>query len=201
MFTGPDPARARGRVGAVKVDVEGYEAHVFWEAGDLLGSASAPLVVFEFCDWAEGRAVSRTKRVGSADPAGRGIRALEVGRVFRQVAGDRQTSYGRVPHDGGPQVVRLPFTHWIRGSRAGVGSVLAVFCAASVVLGCFAAVSDIFTDHNLMPLFMFRDSGRIYLEPNRGPMLTTIYSPLSCLLYAPAVLFHSPRTVFFAAGS
>jgi FkbM family methyltransferase len=44
------------RVGAVKVDVEGFEAHVFLGATELLGSACPPVVVFEFCDWAEERA-------------------------------------------------------------------------------------------------------------------------------------------------
>jgi FkbM family methyltransferase len=45
-----------GRIGAVKVDVEGFEAHVFMGAAALLRSKPAPLVVFEFCDWAEERA-------------------------------------------------------------------------------------------------------------------------------------------------
>jgi FkbM family methyltransferase len=44
------------RVGALKVDVEGFEAHVFLGAASLLSSLPAPLVVFEFCDWAEDRA-------------------------------------------------------------------------------------------------------------------------------------------------
>lgn len=43
-------------VSAMKVDTEGYEAHVFLGAEDLLRSASAPAVIFEFCDWAEERA-------------------------------------------------------------------------------------------------------------------------------------------------
>ena len=50
-----------GRVGAVKVDVEGYEAHVFLGSRNLLASANAPAVVFEFCDWAEDRAFSGRK--------------------------------------------------------------------------------------------------------------------------------------------
>jgi FkbM family methyltransferase len=44
------------KIAAVKVDVEGFEAHVFLGAADLLRSASAPVIVFEFCDWAEERA-------------------------------------------------------------------------------------------------------------------------------------------------
>jgi len=43
------------RVGVLKVDVEGYEAAVFRGAKHLLTGTSAPLVVFEFCDWAEAR--------------------------------------------------------------------------------------------------------------------------------------------------
>jgi FkbM family methyltransferase len=45
-----------GKVSAVKVDVEGYEAHVFLGAEELLRSRPAPLIVFEFLDWAEERA-------------------------------------------------------------------------------------------------------------------------------------------------
>jgi hypothetical protein len=44
------------RVGAVKVDVEGFEAQVFLGAANLLNSDRPPTVVFEFCDWAEERA-------------------------------------------------------------------------------------------------------------------------------------------------
>lgn len=44
------------RVAAVKVDVEGFEAHVFRGASRLLQGKSAPLVLFEFYDWAEKRA-------------------------------------------------------------------------------------------------------------------------------------------------
>lgn len=43
-------------VSVLKIDTEGYEAHVFLGAQELLRSPSAPPVVFEFCDWAEERA-------------------------------------------------------------------------------------------------------------------------------------------------
>ena len=43
-------------VAVMKIDAEGYEAHVFLGAGELLHCPSPPLVVFEFCDWAEERA-------------------------------------------------------------------------------------------------------------------------------------------------
>ncbi len=43
-------------VGVVKVDVEGCEAAVFRGAARLLNGPRPPLVVFEFCDWAEARA-------------------------------------------------------------------------------------------------------------------------------------------------
>jgi FkbM family methyltransferase len=42
-------------VSVVKVDVEGYEAHVFLGARQLL-AGSHPPIIFEFCDWAEERA-------------------------------------------------------------------------------------------------------------------------------------------------
>lgn len=42
-------------VAVLKVDVEGHEASVFRGAQRLLRSANPPVVVFEFCDWAESR--------------------------------------------------------------------------------------------------------------------------------------------------
>lgn len=43
------------KVKAIKIDVEGYEAMVFKGARQLLTSADAPLILFEFIDWAEKR--------------------------------------------------------------------------------------------------------------------------------------------------
>lgn len=42
-------------VDLLKVDVEGFEALVFQGAKRLLTGQNPPLVVFEFCDWAERR--------------------------------------------------------------------------------------------------------------------------------------------------
>jgi FkbM family methyltransferase len=42
-------------VDLLKVDVEGFEAQVFRGARGLLTSERPPVVVFEFCDWAEQR--------------------------------------------------------------------------------------------------------------------------------------------------
>jgi FkbM family methyltransferase len=42
-------------VDVLKVDVEGFEAKVFRGAENLLRKSGAPLVVFEFIDWAEAR--------------------------------------------------------------------------------------------------------------------------------------------------
>ena len=47
---------AVGNVSVVKIDTEGYEAHVFLGAQKLLYGTSPPPIVFEFCDWAEERA-------------------------------------------------------------------------------------------------------------------------------------------------
>jgi len=44
-------------VDVLKVDVEGFEAAVFRGAKQLLSGSAPPLVVFEFCDWAEARAL------------------------------------------------------------------------------------------------------------------------------------------------
>jgi FkbM family methyltransferase len=41
------------RVDLIKLDVEGSEAVVFEGAGKLLTGDSSPIIVFEFCDWAE----------------------------------------------------------------------------------------------------------------------------------------------------
>jgi FkbM family methyltransferase len=43
------------RVDVMKIDVEGFELEVLKGARDLLLSNTPPLVVFEFCDWAEAR--------------------------------------------------------------------------------------------------------------------------------------------------
>lgn len=43
------------KVDLLKVDVEGYESSVFLGARRLLTSPDAPIVIFEFCDWAEAR--------------------------------------------------------------------------------------------------------------------------------------------------
>ncbi len=42
-------------VDMIKIDVEGFEAHVIQGAHKLLTSDHAPQIVFEFCDWAEAR--------------------------------------------------------------------------------------------------------------------------------------------------
>jgi hypothetical protein len=46
-------------VDVLKVDVEGCEAAVFLGAERLLTSPNPPLILFEFCDWAEARAAGR----------------------------------------------------------------------------------------------------------------------------------------------
>jgi FkbM family methyltransferase len=47
--------RGVDRVDLIKVDVEGFEVGVFRGAEKLLNGPGAPLIVFEFCDWAEDR--------------------------------------------------------------------------------------------------------------------------------------------------
>ena len=43
------------KVDVMKVDVEGFEAAVFEGATKLLAGDKAPVILFEFCDWAENR--------------------------------------------------------------------------------------------------------------------------------------------------
>lgn len=52
------------QVDLIKVDVEGFEAAVFQGAEKLLTGNKPPIVVFEFCDWAEGRVPEG--RIGNA---------------------------------------------------------------------------------------------------------------------------------------
>jgi FkbM family methyltransferase len=52
------------RVDVIKVDVEGFEAAVFQGAEKILTGNKTPIVVFEFCDWAEARVPGG--RIGAA---------------------------------------------------------------------------------------------------------------------------------------
>ena len=42
-----------GRVGFIKADIEGFEYFLFKGAGKLLNMPGAPVILFEFVDWAE----------------------------------------------------------------------------------------------------------------------------------------------------
>jgi FkbM family methyltransferase len=60
-----DEARLQD-ISLIKIDVEGFESQVFESGTDLLSSARAPDIVFEFCDWAEqgaGTEVGRAQQV------------------------------------------------------------------------------------------------------------------------------------------
>ena len=57
------------RVAVMKVDVEGFESAVFAGASGLLTGPRPPIVVFEFVDWAEQRALGR---IGDAQEMLRG---------------------------------------------------------------------------------------------------------------------------------
>jgi hypothetical protein len=46
------------QVDLLKVDVEGFEAGVFQGAEGLLTGTRPPVVLFEFCDWAEERTLA-----------------------------------------------------------------------------------------------------------------------------------------------
>lgn len=52
------------RVDVLKVDVEGFEMFVFRGGEKLLTSKASPLIIFEFCDWAEER--TKVASVGDA---------------------------------------------------------------------------------------------------------------------------------------
>ena len=59
-------------VDVLKVDVEGYESAVFRGAARLLNGARPPVIVFEFCDWAEARIPG--SQTGDAQKSAEGIR-------------------------------------------------------------------------------------------------------------------------------
>ena len=61
--------RGIDRVAVMKVDVEGFESAVFAGASRLLTGPRPPVIVFEFVDWAEGRALGR---IGDAQEMLRG---------------------------------------------------------------------------------------------------------------------------------
>jgi FkbM family methyltransferase len=86
-------------VDLIKIDVEGFELDVLQGAIELLNSKQPPLVVFEFCDWAEGR-VSRDK-VGAAQRF-----LLDQGfRIWRASAYDRGGSLTAPLRIGGDMLV------------------------------------------------------------------------------------------------
>lgn len=56
--------RSISKVDVIKIDVEGFECAVIQGAENLLRGASPPILIFEFCDWAEERAFDY--RIGDA---------------------------------------------------------------------------------------------------------------------------------------
>lgn len=70
-----------GYVAAIKIDVEGYEAGVFKGAEAILCGSKPPVLLFEFCDWAEKR--TGIFRVGDAQRV-----LLEWGYELRSFGAD-----------------------------------------------------------------------------------------------------------------
>jgi hypothetical protein len=68
-------------------------------------------------------------------------------------------------------------------------------------LASLSALTEGFTDHRLAPLFMALTGMRVYAtDPNSGPMMSTLYPPLSFWAYALAGLFTNPAPAFVTAG-
>ena len=70
----------------------------------------------------------------------------------------------------------------------------------AITLNSLAAVTNAFTDHRLALTFMLRSGFSLYRDPNTGPLMSTLYPPLSALAYAPSTLFQGVRTSFAVAG-
>jgi hypothetical protein len=73
----------------MKVDIEGYEAIAFKGCQQLLSRPNAPVIVFEFCDWAEAR--SPNLSVGEAQRVLAGF-GYQIWRLNDLVAGRQPLS-------------------------------------------------------------------------------------------------------------
>ncbi|MDX2149326.1 MAG: hypothetical protein SFV54_01225 [Bryobacteraceae bacterium] len=84
--------------------------------------------------------------------------------------------------------------------RAAVTAALLLAIGATA-LSVIAAARNTFTDHRLAPLFLLGAPDLLYPpSPIEGSMLSTIYPPLSVLLYAPALLGGNVWSTFLLAG-
>ncbi len=93
------------QVDVLKVDVEGFEAAVFRGAHDLLSGSLPPVVIFEFCDWAEYRAYGR-KGIAQEVLIGYGYRLWRLGDFFRGRA-----AMPKPILEGSEMIVGLPKAH------------------------------------------------------------------------------------------
>lgn len=69
------------KVDLIKIDVEGFEYFVFKGAENLLKAQDAPVIIFEFVDWAEQRAMDL--QPGSAQQL-----LMEMGYILYEIEGD-----------------------------------------------------------------------------------------------------------------
>lgn len=82
-----------------------------------------------------------------------------------------------------------------------VAMVCLLLTLVASILASLTALTNGFTDHRLAPLFMACTGTKVYVaDPNIGPMMSTLYPPLSFWLYAPAGLFADPKPAFVIAG-
>lgn len=75
---------------------------------------------------------------------------------------------------------------------------LATFLAVALMIA--KAPQNWLNADRLLPLFMLRDGISPYPALNAGLMANAMYPPLSFLVYAPVLLFHTPWTVVGVAG-
>jgi len=76
-----------------------------------------------------------------------------------------------------------------------------VVLAPVMLYVCFgASVSDLAADHQLAPTFGLVHGYRLYYPADHGPVLSTIYGPVTALVYLPATLASTPASAMFLAA-
>ncbi len=81
-----------------------------------------------------------------------------------------------------------------------------LWIAFAIVSGCILfleliySINDMTADHRLAPSFAIVHGYHLYYPPDHGPVLSTIYGPVTALFYLPATLGSSPHVAFLIAA-
>lgn len=71
---------------------------------------------------------------------------------------------------------------------------LAVLSVISIWIVVKGSPNDLAADHRLAPSFAITRGYQLYYPPDAGPVLSTIYGPITAFIYLPATLAHTPRS-------